>query len=293
MEPQLAIQQPPQPPAPAAEQPKTGIFALLDGAPAHALVIVGLALALLVPMILGIKAANRRGALAEVNQAEALARLDAQQFVDDKAKAQRRKSVADDKKNTADQKLRDAESKLRMLQGGGATLNPDIPGGLTPPAPQASASDIRKAQQDVDDAKKESDKAKDEVENAKKDLEKYTTDRTEEDVRREAREQNKVNERTKAFYEADVAAQGTSMHLVIGWIGRLMLLIGLIVMTVQSAGLRQKILLFVLLVVMFSSLSGIGLDFAAQGRMGGSTPDSISGPSQDQPQPQQPSSPNR
>jgi hypothetical protein len=42
------------------------------------------------------------------------------------------------------------------------------------------------------------------------------------------------------------------------------------VLTIQSDGLRQKILLVVLLVVMISALSGVNLDFQAHGSLGDS-----------------------
>lgn len=75
----------------------------------------------------------------------------------------------------------------------------------------------------------------------------------------------------RALLQAQASAAGMRWHLVIGWLGRLFLLVGLLTLTLLSEGMRQKILLVVLLVVMFSSLSGVNLDFSAQGRMGGTT----------------------
>lgn len=69
----------------------------------------------------------------------------------------------------------------------------------------------------------------------------------------------------RAIVEAQTAVAGTRSHLVIGWLGRLLLLLGLLVLTVQSEGVRQKVILIVLLVVMFSALSGVNPGFQAQG----------------------------
>ena len=70
--------------------------------------------------------------------------------------------------------------------------------------------------------------------------------------------------------EAQTAVAGTQSHLVLGWLGRLLLVAGLLVLMLQSEGLRQKVILVVLLIVMFIALSGVDLDLG-QGHMGGSS----------------------
>jgi hypothetical protein len=64
-------------------------------------------------------------------------------------------------------------------------------------------------------------------------------------------------------------AAGMPWHSVIGWIGSLALIIGLLTLTVLSEGMTQKIYLVVLLLVLFSALSGVRVDFLAAGQMGG------------------------
>jgi len=72
----------------------------------------------------------------------------------------------------------------------------------------------------------------------------------------------------REMIENQAAVPGTVLHLWIGWLGRLLLILGLLILTVQSEGVRQKVILIILLIVMFSALSGVNLDFGAQGHLG-------------------------
>jgi hypothetical protein len=58
-------------------------------------------------------------------------------------------------------------------------------------------------------------------------------------------------------------------HTIVGWIGSLLLIVGLLALTATTAGVTQKIFLVVLLLVLFSALSGVRVDFLAAGQMGG------------------------
>jgi hypothetical protein len=64
-------------------------------------------------------------------------------------------------------------------------------------------------------------------------------------------------------------AAGMRWHLLVGWLGEFALIVGLLALTATSSGVTQKIFLVVLLVVLFSALSGVRLDFLAAGQMGG------------------------
>jgi hypothetical protein len=68
--------------------------------------------------------------------------------------------------------------------------------------------------------------------------------------------------------DAQASAAGMRWHLVLAWLGRLALLVGLLTLTLRSEGVRQWVLLIVLLVVMFSALSGVNLNFLARGSLG-------------------------
>jgi DNA repair exonuclease SbcCD ATPase subunit len=253
-----------------------GLFDMLDGVPAHALVIIGLALALLVPMIQAIKEAGRKGALAEIEQGQKLIDLEVLRFKDEKAKegdVRAKKATAEQEKSSADRDLesaRQALTRLRDRQSSPAP-SPDFSTGMTLPQPP-TPEEIRKAEDDVKAAERKVDRTKAEVEKAEGELkqvmDQVTDTRTEEEVRRQARDEYKLADRHKAFHEAEISAQGAVLPPIIGWLGRLMLILGLLVLTVQSTGLRQKILLFVLLIVMLSALSGFNLLFATQGNIG-------------------------
>lgn len=78
----------------------------------------------------------------------------------------------------------------------------------------------------------------------------------------------KVFDLKREMIENQATVPGTVLHLWIGWLGRLLLILGLLILTVQSEGAQQKVILILLLVVMFSALSGVNLDFGAQGHLG-------------------------
>lgn len=107
---------------------------------------------------------------------------------------------------------------------------------------------------------------------ARQEREKFDSDQRQELTKKqeELDKKHDTNALKRAMLEAETGIAGSRLHMVVGWLGELLLLIGLLVMTVQSEGVRQKVLLAILLVVMFSALSGVSLDFLAQGRMGSS-----------------------
>jgi hypothetical protein len=89
-----------------------------------------------------------------------------------------------------------------------------------------------------------------------------------EDKQEELKKKYDSNARRRALVEAQVAASGMRWHLVLSFLGNAMLLIGLLILTLESEGTRQKIALVVLVVVLFSALSGVSLNFLAAGSMG-------------------------
>ena len=184
------------------DEANKGVFARLDGTPAHILVIVGLALMLLAPLIINFKGASvaRTGAIAE--QTDELMRLDMRDFTD----------AQDEEKKKDDSSGMGLEDKSRREQE-------------RQKAAEAKAQELKQ---------------------------KY----------------NIVNRR-REFIEATGELIGTRSHYVASFLGALCLLIGLLVMTIQSDGTRQKILLIILLVVMFSALSGISLNLEGKGNLGG------------------------
>ncbi len=89
----------------------------------------------------------------------------------------------------------------------------------------------------------------------------------------ELRKAYRIDELNHEAAAAIPSAGGAKFALILRWLGRLALLLGLLVLTVQSEGMRQKVLLLVLLVVLFSSLSGVHLNFGASGQLGTATPE--------------------
>jgi hypothetical protein len=222
---------------------------MLDGLPAHVMVIAGLALALMVPLIQGSRAAGLAGSAAEVDQAERLIELRMDEF---KQKTRQEQESRQDESR----RRSDLESSKRNLETQRATLEQDLVMPLD--EKERRLGEVRSRLADVDRqlaAMPGGDGARGQSD-------------TESAERKKWEERYNLTGRKEAFLDARVSAVGGSLHLLLGWLGRLMLIVGLLVMTVQSAGLRQKILLIVLLVVLFSALSGVNLGFRAQGNLG-------------------------
>ena len=226
-----------------AKRDSRGLFATIQGTPAHILIIVGLALTLLAPLILSFKGASLASSQAEFDQMKAQKELDLEEFKRDQGELRKKSSeVIKHKEATEERKPVPFDPSLSPEQRD---------------AQQKQEQEKDRAIQELKKAVDEKDKDREKALNEKKEeLEKkYDTIA----IKRE-------------IAEAQTAVAGTRSHLVLGWLGRLLLLVGLLVLMLQSEGLRQKVILIVLLVVMFSALSGVNLDFLAQGRMGGTTP---------------------
>jgi hypothetical protein len=88
------------------------------------------------------------------------------------------------------------------------------------------------------------------------------------DKREELKKKYDANARKRELLEAQASASGGWSHHVLLFLGNVLLIGGLIVVTLQSSGVTQKIALVILLVVMFSALSGVNLTFLTAGSMG-------------------------
>lgn len=75
----------------------------------------------------------------------------------------------------------------------------------------------------------------------------------------------------REYLGAKASAAGTRIHVLFGWAGRLLLLAGLLAITFISEGTKQKVVLVVLLVVLFSSLAGANLSILGAGQFGDGT----------------------
>jgi len=218
-----------------------GLFATLEGMPAHILIILGLALILVAPLILNFKGASLAGSQAEFDQIKKQKALDLEGFKRDQAD-QRKKSPEVIKFTEATEQRKPVSSD--------PSLSPQ----------QIEAQ--QKREQEKDKAILELKKAVDEKD---KEREKALEAKAEELERK----YDTIPIRGQ-IAEVQTAVAGTRSHLVLGWLGGVLLLAGLLVMMLQSEGLRQKVILVVLLIVMFIALSGVDLDLA-QRRMGGSS----------------------
>ena len=179
-----------------------GLFQMLDGPPAQALVILGLALTLFAPLIPGFKRDRVISAQVAMERAERLAEMD----LDDFRQAQER------------------EANAQQANQSGSFED---------------ASRLSGEREKALDAKRE-----------------------------EIRRRYDIQGKRRALIDAQASAAGSFWYLVLRWIGHLLLVLGLLILTLMSDGARQKILLIILLVVLFSALSGISLGFQASGNLG-------------------------
>ena len=221
---------------------KVPLFAKLDGTPAHALVIIGFVLALFAPLVPNLNEASAVSASAAVGRAQAMVELDLEDFrrvqeAERKAEAEKQKDL--DKRLDDERKSDEANAALSPAQRTSRTADR-----------QRRSDELRKDNETRENARQKvaSDK-RDELEK------KYNLS----NLKREA-------------IEALASSVGTRWNLFIGWLGTAFMLIGLLVLVAQSEGTRQKVLLVVLVLVMFSALAGLTLNFRAEGRMGDNTP---------------------
>ncbi|MBL0209308.1 MAG: hypothetical protein IPQ13_00095 [Holophagaceae bacterium] len=90
-------------------------------------------------------------------------------------------------------------------------------------------------------------------------------------MRKDLEQKNDTMVLQRDYLRAKASAAGSRIHLLFGWVGRLMLLAGLLAITFMSEGAKQKIVLVVLLVVLFSSLAGANLSILGAGQFGDSS----------------------
>jgi hypothetical protein len=215
------------------------LFSRLDGTPSHILIVVGLALALFAPLVLNFKVAGLASAQAELDKLKTFRELDLEEF---------KRQQQEERKNSPEvvNYNRALEERKPVVTDVSMTITQREDLQKQEEANNKRLQDLKKA---VDEKDKERQKAS---EKKQEELDKkYDT----------------IPAR-RVVSEEQTAVAGTRSHLMIGWLGHLLLLLGLLVLTFQSEGVRQKVLLVVLLVVMFSALSGVNLNFLARGSLG-------------------------
>ena len=80
--------------------------------------------------------------------------------------------------------------------------------------------------------------------------------------------QYKINELRRAAIEANASARGPRVHLVLRWIGQLLLVLGLLTLAFCAEGTRQIVLAAALVVVLLGALAGLSVNIGLGGRGG-------------------------
>jgi len=203
------------------------LFGRLDGTPAHALIITGLALVLFAPLIPNFKLAEVMSARVAADQAQSLIELDLEEL---------KRTQEADRKKDKEESERDARSTISV-----STLTPE-----------------EQEKQQAERQRREAERQQRETERQK------ALEQKQEELKKKY---DTISLRREVL-DAQTSAAGMRWHLALGWLGSLMLLVGLLTLTIRSEGARQKVLLVILLVVMFSALSGVNLNFLARGSLG-------------------------
>lgn len=213
------------------------VFAKLDGTPAHILVIIGFVLALFAPLIPNFKNASVTSAFAAVEKAQEMIGLDLEDF--------RKAQEAEEKADT--EKMKDLRKRIAEEKSKDAALLPEEYQRLSEER-DGRISNLEKENTSKVEAREKV------AEQKREELEKKYTVST---LKREALDEK-------------ASAAGARWHMVIGWLGSALLIIGLVILVIQSEGTRQKVILVILVLVMFSALAGLNLNLRAEGRMGDS-----------------------
>lgn len=219
-------------------RPKGALFAKLDGAPAHWLIIAGLALTLFAPLIPSFKLAEVESSRVALEQVNALIELDLDEFK--RTQEEQSKKDEEESKKDAEEASKDFQAKTSASAEDQTALLGEIE--------KREAARVKRAE----DRKKRADESKKALDQKREGL---------------IKQYDTVSLR-RALLDAQASASGMRWPAALAWLGRVMLLVGLLVLTLQSEGLRQKVALTVLLVVLFVALSGVNLNFNAQGHLG-------------------------
>lgn len=93
--------------------------------------------------------------------------------------------------------------------------------------------------------------------------------------------QYRIAQRRRDALGAEASVQGMRAHLFVNWIGRFLLVLGLLMMTLRAEGTKQKVLVAVLLLAMLSALPGLQIDLNAGSRLGSRDTSTLSLPDRD------------
>lgn len=80
--------------------------------------------------------------------------------------------------------------------------------------------------------------------------------------------QYRIKELQRAEVDARTASRGATLALHLGWMGRLLLLVGLLVLALNAAGAKQKILAILVVVALVSWVTPFGVELLTGTRVG-------------------------
>ncbi|MBP7865976.1 MAG: hypothetical protein KA419_08490 [Acidobacteria bacterium] len=214
-----------------------GKLSSLAGGPAWALLVIGLVLVLLAPALVWNRQASYRGLRVQLDNLSELKDLELGKIRKDQEKE--RKTEED-----AEKALKEKEDRtLQDLQAAAFTATPE----------QAAA--VGKQRDQITQAqRKRADEARAREDKRTKDLEAKT-----EEIAK------KYDEETlkRQLLDEQIALAGARSDIWLGFFGRLFMILSLLLMTLESEGLRQKVLLAVLVLVLLTLLPGPGLSLRA------------------------------
>lgn len=295
-----------QPPTGGSQRPSRAplflrdLFRGLDGTPAHVAIVLGLVFVLLSPAITRLHNARAESAAAELQHAQALMDIDFDEFrqtqgqtleaYKNTAKSAQLRVLAAQASREGLKRVFETKQKkaieLRASIREGYGVQPD-PSQVQ--AFEAAKAEVTAAQAKVDeaDAKLRDEQIK-EAEAESKALD-YEAKNLESSVkaldekRQSLASSYNIKQLQRAEVDARTASRGATASVHLQWLGRFLLLVGLLVLTLNATGGRQKIGAAMLLLALFAWLTAVRFDFltgtqVGSGELSGATP--VASPSQ-------------
>lgn len=214
-----------------------GKLSSLAGGPAWALLVIGLILLLLAPALVWNRQASYRGLRTQLENLSELKDLELAKIRKDQEKERKAEE-------NAEEALKEREDRtMQDLQATAFSATPE----------QAAAAG-KQRDQITQAQRKRADEARVRQEKRTKELEAKT-----EEISKKYDEESLKRQ----LLDEQIALAGSRTDIWLGFFGKLFMILSLLLMTLESEGLRQKVLLAILVLVLLTLLPGPGLSLRA------------------------------
>ncbi len=258
------------------------LFRLLDGTPVHVAILFGLLFALLSPACSRTHAARAESAAAELQHAQALMEIDLEEFRQTQSQAsasyenavksaklhvQAAQASRDGLKGVLDVKNRKFSDVSRIFSRGG----PDATQQAAIDAARADVSAVQAKIEAADTLVRDEQIKAAEAESRALDYEGKNLEaaaKSLEDKRATLATTYNIKALQRADVDARTTSRGTTASVHLQWMGRLLLLAGLLVIALNATGTKQKIAAILVILALFAWLTTVRFDFLTGTQLG-------------------------